>query len=625
ARLGSSLLARLAALTPPADLVPQKRALLAALAALEESRVELDTATRARVLTDQQDPGAHLAQAVTLLQIRRHFAHAVAVDSPCDESAHLAARLSDELAIGTCSDGYELLLGPDGAGSHSTEGLRALAGAGCAPACARTALSGTGDDAVLEASRACRTESDVVYAPFEDASRSLGEWSRAATTRLEAITDDSAVRAVLEATPAVPQGGHLPMPPSLFVTNGNRAMDVPPVGSAEGSGVEIGATAALVWVPASGDVIVRSNLQFTLDVEPAVIPSAVPIDGIGSALAQAIRAGDTGHPAAIVLDREALAPRFVSVLQHVPHAAPAGAAPSPLAGVLGFAVRHGAFTRIIPVRVLDAMPAGSYLRVGERQITVVDHDAVAQVVTLAPPPSTGADLLGGAIPDAAPAAPAIVVFEPDASGQTITRVLDALAVHAARASHPDAPQVVAAVAEGALSVNVTDAARATALRAAVDSHRAEAMHCLEAAPADAPAVARVDLHLVLGARGRITRAEYLARVRQACAFLEGESTGMREAVEEEMTRAAGRLDFEKAARLRNLLEDIRETAAPRRKFVREIPGTVIPERDLEILRDELRLPALPAVIECFDISNISVTHKVASMVAFRNGRPDRSS
>ena len=32
---------------------------------------------------------------------------------------------------------------------------------------------------------------------------------------------------------------------------------------------------------------------------------------------------------------------------------------------------------------------------------------------------------------------------------------------------------------------------------------------------------------------------------------------------------------------------------------------------------------MPARIECFDISNISDTHSVASMVVFRNGRPSK--
>jgi excinuclease ABC subunit C len=42
------------------------------------------------------------------------------------------------------------------------------------------------------------------------------------------------------------------------------------------------------------------------------------------------------------------------------------------------------------------------------------------------------------------------------------------------------------------------------------------------------------------------------------------------------------------------------------------------------LADALLLPSAPTVMECFDISNISTTHIVASMVSFRNGVPDKS-
>jgi len=41
------------------------------------------------------------------------------------------------------------------------------------------------------------------------------------------------------------------------------------------------------------------------------------------------------------------------------------------------------------------------------------------------------------------------------------------------------------------------------------------------------------------------------------------------------------------------------------------------------LADALRLPHLPRIMECFDISNISATHVVASMVCFRDGVPDK--
>ena len=49
----------------------------------------------------------------------------------------------------------------------------------------------------------------------------------------------------------------------------------------------------------------------------------------------------------------------------------------------------------------------------------------------------------------------------------------------------------------------------------------------------------------------------------------------------------------------------------------------IRSRDVKALADALQLNRLPAVMECFDISNISTTHVVASMVCFRNGVPDK--
>jgi len=123
--------------------------------------------------------------------------------------------------------------------------------------------------------------------------------------------------------------------------------------------------------------------------------------------------------------------------------------------------------------------------------------------------------------------------------------------------------------------------------------------------------------------GRISREEYGERVRQACEFLEGRTQEMREDLKAAMKKAAERQDFEKAASLRNLVEDLKKTTRPAKRFFRDLPTTVVPERDLEILRDVLGLGTVPARIECFDISNISDTHSVASMVMFRDGRPSR--
>ncbi len=123
--------------------------------------------------------------------------------------------------------------------------------------------------------------------------------------------------------------------------------------------------------------------------------------------------------------------------------------------------------------------------------------------------------------------------------------------------------------------------------------------------------------------GRVTREEYLAKVREACEFLEGQAGERLATVEKEMREAADKLNFEKAATLRNLIEDMRTTIRPMRRFERDLPTTVIPEKDILELQSALALPSVPAHIECFDISNISNTHMVASLVVFRNGRPDR--
>src|SRR5207302_2987168 len=48
------------------------------------------------------------------------------------------------------------------------------------------------------------------------------------------------------------------------------------------------------------------------------------------------------------------------------------------------------------------------------------------------------------------------------------------------------------------------------------------------------------------------------------------------------------------------------------------------EADLRALADALQLRKIPRVMECFDISNISTTHVVASMVCFRDGVPDKN-
>jgi excinuclease ABC subunit C len=125
--------------------------------------------------------------------------------------------------------------------------------------------------------------------------------------------------------------------------------------------------------------------------------------------------------------------------------------------------------------------------------------------------------------------------------------------------------------------------------------------------------------------GRITRDEYRAKVEEACRILEGK--GRREVFDGlrvEMETAAAALEFERAATLRDVLRNLEKTLSPTRQFARGrgVPGTVKPTEDLAELGELLGLAGPPRVMECFDISNVSSNHIVASMVRFTEGRPD---
>ena len=123
----------------------------------------------------------------------------------------------------------------------------------------------------------------------------------------------------------------------------------------------------------------------------------------------------------------------------------------------------------------------------------------------------------------------------------------------------------------------------------------------------------------------VTVEEYAARVTEACAFLEGKVESWGEQVEADMRKAAADRDYEKAASLRDLLDALKRTTEKSRRFLRENP---LPRRDeagaLTSLAAALGLERPPATAECFDISHISGTLAVASMVRFVDGQADKS-
>jgi excinuclease ABC subunit C len=123
----------------------------------------------------------------------------------------------------------------------------------------------------------------------------------------------------------------------------------------------------------------------------------------------------------------------------------------------------------------------------------------------------------------------------------------------------------------------------------------------------------------------VTADAYRRRVDDACTFLEGKSREWLETLRQEMTAAAGRHEFEKAAELRDVVFALEETLRKTRRFERHDPTRLAADDEaLELLQRALQLPAPPHTMECFDISHISGTFVVASMVHFAEGRPDKN-
>jgi len=129
---------------------------------------------------------------------------------------------------------------------------------------------------------------------------------------------------------------------------------------------------------------------------------------------------------------------------------------------------------------------------------------------------------------------------------------------------------------------------------------------------------------IYGFPNSVTTEAYRERVDQACTFLEGKSREWLQSLRAEMEAAAGRREFEKAAGLRDVVFALQKTLEKTRHFERTDPTAVTADEPaLASLQQALALPTVPNTIECFDISHISGTFVVASMVRFAEGRPDR--
>lgn len=121
-------------------------------------------------------------------------------------------------------------------------------------------------------------------------------------------------------------------------------------------------------------------------------------------------------------------------------------------------------------------------------------------------------------------------------------------------------------------------------------------------------------------------AGYKERVEAACEFLKGKAKAHLQELNHKMALASEKQAFEEAAKLRDLCRALEDTLNPSRKFV-HLPQPKNQQHltsALVLLQKELSLSAPPHVIECFDISHISGTFVVASMVSFVEGKPHKA-
>lgn len=127
--------------------------------------------------------------------------------------------------------------------------------------------------------------------------------------------------------------------------------------------------------------------------------------------------------------------------------------------------------------------------------------------------------------------------------------------------------------------------------------------------------------------GRISQNDYRKIADKAELFFRGKTQPLRTELDHEMKTAAKKLDYEKAAQIRDQLSALAHISE--KVILKKINEEAIAEqmqtsRGITELQERLRLPAPPMRIEAFDISNIQGTDAVGSLVVFEKGVPKKS-
>ncbi len=133
----------------------------------------------------------------------------------------------------------------------------------------------------------------------------------------------------------------------------------------------------------------------------------------------------------------------------------------------------------------------------------------------------------------------------------------------------------------------------------------------------------LDVHLGLSPNAQITSVEYKRELKKLVQYIKGGRAALVKDIEKAMNAAAKRQDFEEAAKQRNRLFNLKSLQQKIMFGDKEFLD-ISKDQALSDLQALLVLPKIPARIEGYDISHMSGTNAVASMVVFTNGVSNRT-
>ncbi len=125
--------------------------------------------------------------------------------------------------------------------------------------------------------------------------------------------------------------------------------------------------------------------------------------------------------------------------------------------------------------------------------------------------------------------------------------------------------------------------------------------------------------------GLVTEVAYRQKLDAAIQVLDGDIEPLIEDLKAQMRNAAGRQQFERAARFRDIAANLEAVFGRRVRVFEhpELPRSPSGPEAVRELQNVLKLPNYPQLIIGFDNSNLFGTMAVSSLVTFRDGRPDR--